>query len=76
MYSQPHIRLETDKGRVKANWLTTEVCLNKCNVDMSTKSLNDEETWCMKKCYNKVFDSQLLIDREIERYTTGNPYQG
>ena len=74
MYTQPHVRLESDKGAVKANWLSTEVCLNKCNVDMSTKSLSEGENWCLKKCYNKVLDSKLLIDREIEHYTVGNPY--
>ena len=73
-YTQPYIRLESDKGRVRANWLSTEVCLNKCNVDMSTKSFSEGENWCLKKCYNKVFDSQLLIDKEIEHYTVGNPY--
>ena len=56
-YSQPSIRLETDKGRVRANWKTTEVCLNKCNVDMSSNSFSEGENWCLKKCYNKVFDS-------------------
>lgn len=28
----------------------------------------------MKKCYNKFFDSSLVIDKELNMYTVGNPY--
>ena len=73
-YAREDIRLETDKGKVNANWASTEVCLNKCNVNMADAGFSEGENNCLKKCYNKYFDSQLLIDREHEHFTVGNPY--
>ena len=57
MYSREDIRIEADKGHVNANWATTEVCLNKCNVNMANNGFSDGETNCLKKCYLKFFDT-------------------
>ena len=41
---------------------------------MANAGFSDSENSCLKKCYNKYFDTQLLIDREHEHFTVGNPY--
>ena len=41
---------------------------------MGKAGFSDTENSCLKKCYNKYFDTQLLIDREHEHFTVGNPY--
>jgi hypothetical protein len=41
---------------------------------MANSGFSDQENSCLKKCYNKYFDTQLLIDREHEHFTVGNPY--
>ena len=41
---------------------------------MANNGFSDGETTCLKKCYQKFFDTQLLIDREHELFTVGNPY--
>lgn len=41
---------------------------------MANAGFSEGENTCLKKCFNKYFDTQLLIDREHEHFTVGNPY--
>ena len=49
--------------------------MNKCAINVNTKGYDNGETLCMQKCFGKFFDSQMLVDKEIEFHTFGNPYQ-
>ena len=48
--------------------------MGKCAVNMNEKELSAHEAPCMTKCFNKYFDSVLLVDKELNLYTHGNPY--
>ena len=59
---------------MKAQFTLVEGCMGKCAVNMNEKELSAHEAPCMTKCFNKYFDSVLLVDKELNLYTHGNPY--
>ena len=73
-YNQDHIKYESEKWRVASTLDAVSSCLGKCSVNMSSAAINAGESKCLSKCYNKYFDCQLLVDKEMEHHTFGNPY--
>ena len=75
-YSKDSQRYEATKQFVLMDLSLIESCMGKCNVNYKEPSANltASEQPCMQKCYNKFFDSSLLIDKELNMYTVGNPY--
>ena len=75
-YSTESIQFEGEKWRIKSELEGTTVCLNKCSVDVTTAGMNDVESSCLNRCYTKLFDCNLLINKEMELHTIGhNNYQ-
>ena len=54
-----------------ANFMATEVCLDKCNASLTDSKISEAENVCLRQCYNKYFDSNLIIDNEMTNYTRG-----
>ena len=76
-FSKESQRYESTKQFVMMDLSLIESCMGKCQVNFSSgdaAKLNGSEQPCMQKCYNKFFDSSLLIDKELTMYTVGNPY--
>ena len=71
-------RYEATKQFVLMDLSLIESCMSKCQVNFkdqqSSPNLSVSEQPCMTKCYNKFFDSSLVIDKELTMYTVGNPY--
>ncbi len=63
----PGYQLEIQKGIADSHFEVVESCISKCEPDF-TKNSEANKSW-MKLCFNKFFNSQLLIQKEIEQYT-------
>ena len=76
-FSKESQKYEATKQFVMMDLSLIESCMGKCQVNYSSgdsAKLNASEQPCMQKCYNKFFDSSLVIDKELTMYTVGNPY--
>ena len=75
-YVKDSQRYESVKFQAKMELSLIESCMGKCAVNFndSASKLDGSEEPCMKKCFNKFFDSNLVIDKELTLYTHGNPY--
>ena len=63
----PEFQYEMRKGMLETKLDVVESCFGICNTDFKKSSAPDA-TW-FKKCYQKFFHSNVLIDRELEHYT-------
>lgn len=75
-YGKDSQRYEATKQFVHMDLNLIESCMTKCQVNYGAgeSTLSATEQPCMQKCYNKFFDSSLVIDKELTMYTVGNPY--
>lgn len=74
-YENDSQKYEGVKAQIQAEFTLVEGCLGKCGVNFSEgAALSASEGPCMIKCFNKYFDSSLLVDKELNLYTHGNPY--
>ena len=73
--SNPKIQYEFEKRRVTQEVEASISCMNKCNLNFQVAEMNDQETFCMKRCTTKYSESGTLIDKELFLHTFGNPYR-
>ena len=73
-YENDAQKYEGVKAQIAAEFSLVEGCLGKCAVAFDGNALSATEAPCMVKCFNKYFDSSLLVDKELNLYTHGNPY--
>lgn len=60
---------------IASELVLVEKCMDKCAINYNDAvALSATEAPCMIKCYNKFFDSRLLVEKELKFYTHGNPY--
>ena len=61
-YTSDSSLYEGTKAKIEGQLLTVESCFGKCNANFKTGSgLGPDGDICMTKCYNKFFDSSLLV---------------
>ena len=61
------VRMEALKASYESEIDLSQHCLNKCEVDFNVSSEADKK-W-MVKCFQKFFNSTLLIEKELTMYT-------
>ena len=66
-------RYEGLKASFRSDLLAAERCMSKCNVSFDSNKLGDREQDCLRQCYAKYFDSELLIEDEYTNYVRGLP---
>ncbi len=66
-------QLEGLKKGVVADTKVVENCFTKCALNFKEGSFAASENACVGRCFNKYLDTQLLLEKEILFYTTGNP---
>ena len=70
-YSDNASRMEGAKANFSAALLTSEACMNKCNLTDASAQLSVNEGDCLRLCYVKYFDCQLLIKNELTNFVRG-----
>ena len=60
-YADNASRMEGAKANFTAALMTSESCMGKCNLIDASSSMSQPESECLRQCYVKYFDSQLLI---------------
>ena len=72
---RPAHLFEGTKQAVLADMRVSESCFSKCNFNFNAggADLSASETACLGRCFSKYVDSQLLLEKEITVYTSGNP---
>ena len=60
-YSNNDALMEGAKANYTTALLTSESCMTKCNLTDATPSLSNVESDCLRQCFVKYFDCQLLI---------------
>ena len=63
--------MEGAKANYTTALLTSETCMNKCNLTDATPRLSEPESDCLRQCYVKYFDCQLLVQNEFTNYVRG-----
>ena len=61
------------KAQHEADLEAVEQCMDKCNFNFKDTTSGAAENACLKQCFIKFFDSALLCDKEMSRYTQGAP---
>ena len=64
-------RMEGAKAAFTTALLTSQVCMGKCNVTDAAPKLSDPESECLRQCYVKYFDAQLLVQNETTNFVRG-----
>ena len=69
-YSTDDQKYEGVKAKIDGQLVLVESCLGKCKADFNNGGLGPNGDVCMTKCYNKFFDSSLLVHKELTLYTS------
>ena len=70
-YGDNACRMEGAKASYTAALLTSESCMGKCNLTDAQAKLSDTETDCLRQCFVKYFDAELVIQNEMSNYVRG-----
>ena len=70
-YGDNESRMHGAKANYSMALLTSETCLGKCHVGEASARMSEGETECMRQCFVKYFDAQLLIQNEMTNYVRG-----
>ena len=70
-YGDNAARMEGAKANFAAALMTSEACMGKCNITDASSSLSQPESECLRQCYVKYFDCQLLIQNEMSNFVRG-----
>ena len=70
-YSDNASLMEGAKANFCTALLTSEACMNKCNLTDASAQLSAAEGDCLRQCYVKYFDCQLLIQNEMTNFVRG-----
>ena len=65
--------MEGAKANYSAALLTSEACISKCNFTDASEKLTNAENSCLRQCFVKYFDAQMIIKNEMTNYVRGNP---
>ena len=63
--------MEGAKASFAASLLTSQTCMNKCNLTDATPGLSGPESECLRQCFVKYFDAQLVIQNEMTNFARG-----
>ena len=63
--------MEGAKANFSAALLTSQACMNKCNLTDASPSMTETEGDCVRQCFVKYFDAQLLIQNEMTNFVRG-----
>ena len=63
--------MEGAKANYTSALLASESCMRKCNLTEETPRLSDVEGDCLRQCFVKYFDCQLLVNNEMTNYVRG-----
>ena len=64
-------KMEGAKANFSAALMASESCMGKCNLTDASMKLSSPESDCLRQCFVKYFDSQLLIQNEMTNYVRG-----
>ena len=70
-YGDNASRMEGAKANYTMALLTSEACMNKCAVTDASARLSDTEGDCLRQCFVKYFDCQLLVQNELSNFVRG-----
>ena len=70
-YGSNSAKMEGAKANFATALLTSESCMGKCNLTDASPQLSQPESECLRQCFVKYFDCQLLIQNEMENFVTG-----
>ncbi len=54
-------KMEGAKANFSAALMASESCMGKCNLTDASMKLSSPESDCLRQCFVKYFDSQLLV---------------
>ena len=70
-YDDNACRMEGAKANFTAALMTAQTCMSKCNMTDASARLTDVESDCLRQCYVKYFDAQLMIQNEMTNFVRG-----
>ena len=70
-YGTNAARMEGAKANYTLALLTSEACMNKCAVTDASARMSEGEGECLRQCFVKYFDCQLLVQNELTNYVRG-----
>lgn len=70
--SDKRIQMNGLKSSSITDLRVTEVCMKKCNVAL-TPTMEEAETSCLRQCFVKFFDANLVIENEMTNFVRGMP---
>mmetsp|Transcript_19781 Transcript_19781/g.26739 ORF Transcript_19781/g.26739 Transcript_19781/m.26739 type:complete len:89 (+) Transcript_19781:38-304(+) len=70
-YGDNASRMEGAKANYTMALLTSESCMNKCSVTDASARMSEVEGDCLRQCFVKYFDCQLLVNNEMTNYVRG-----
>ena len=70
-YGSEACKMEGAKANYSAALLASESCMGKCNLTDASMKLSSPESDCLRQCFVKYFDAQLLIKNEMTNFVRG-----
>ena len=70
-YGDNACKMEGAKANFSAALMASESCMGKCNLTDASAKLSSPESDCLRQCFVKYFDSQLLVQNEMTNYVRG-----
>ena len=63
--------MEGAKASFTASLLASQTCMTKCNLTDASPQLSGQESECLRQCFVKYFDAQLVIQNEMTNFARG-----
>ena len=70
-YETPNCELEASKSNFTTALIANQSCMTKCNLTDASFKMDRNENDCMRQCFVKYFDAQLLIENEMTNFVRG-----
>ena len=70
-YGDNASKMEGAKANFTASLLTSQTCMNKCSLTDATPGLSGPESECLRQCFVKYFDAQLVVQNEMTNFVRG-----
>ena len=70
-YGTAACKMEGAQANHGAALLASESCMGKCNLTDASLKLSSPESDCLRQCFVKYFDAQLLIKNEMTNFVRG-----
>jgi len=72
-YGPNRQRYEGLKAAFKADLIASENCFKRCQLNLSSSQISEQEQTCLRQCHVKYNEASLVVENEMSNFVRGLP---